>query len=240
MDPAKSNPSHADSVPEAISLELDVSWNSTGLNISMQTTILEPPPEAMFYNLSIHRVIVDADEKTLFSPNQLKAPVGDTIFFTPVKPGDRVARVFSNQTCQTDGSLSPVNFSRLILPYLVTSEAPVRFCRLEGGLASLFTLNPSHRHVINLSAVASVALPNHGGVVPISAVSPIALFTTAPSVGVEPFGNSTPFRNSSIWATGTSHMVRPSAVPFLGSASTKNISKSICALLTAFYCAGKL
>lgn len=82
--------SHAISTPKALSLELDVSWNSSSLNTSIQMTTPEPNPEAMFADSSIHRVVVNTDEETVFIPNRLNASIGDTVMFTPVNLGTRI------------------------------------------------------------------------------------------------------------------------------------------------------
>jgi len=46
----------ADGTPEVTSLGLDVSWNSTSLNASIQATTPEPSPEAVSSESSIHHV----------------------------------------------------------------------------------------------------------------------------------------------------------------------------------------
>ena len=103
-----------------MSFELDV--KPTGFNVSIQTMISESYSKAMTYNSSIHRVIVDANKKNIFSPQRLKASVGDTILFTSVEIQNRIAQVCQDQRCQADDSLSLLNFSRLTFSYLVTTE----------------------------------------------------------------------------------------------------------------------
>ena len=146
-----------------MSLELDVSWNSTDFNASIQTMISELYPEAMSCCSSIHRVIVNAGKKTFFSPRQLNASVGDIILFTPVRIGDRIAQVSPDQPCQSDGSLSPMNYSRLIFPYLVTTRDPAWFsapqqdCAFRCNDTAIFSLNPSNYRTINNSTTTSDA-----------------------------------------------------------------------------------
>ncbi|MCJ1455406.1 hypothetical protein MMC28_005761 [Mycoblastus sanguinarius] len=160
--------SYADNAPEVISFKLDVSWNSTSLNASIQTLTPEPHLETISFNSSIHHIIVGAGERAGFSPNQLNASIGDTILFTPVKLGDSIAQVSLDQNCQVDGSLSPLNFSRLIFPYLVTTEDLVWFYRAvpqrdyapRGKDLGIFTVNPSNRHTVNTSTRTSVAPTN--------------------------------------------------------------------------------
>ncbi len=156
--------SHVDSAPEVLSFELDVSWNSTSFNASMQTT-LEYSPEAMSSNSSIHHIVVDTDVKTVFTPNQLNASVDDTILFTPVNLRDHIAQISLDRPCQANDLLSAVNFSRLMIPYLVTTDNPAWFyrpspqqdCALRDKDRGIFSLNPSNRHSVNDSVTTSVA-----------------------------------------------------------------------------------
>jgi len=68
---------------------------------------------------------VDRDEKTIFTPNPLKASVGDTILFTSVNLKDYIVQISLDRPYQVVNSLSAVNFSRLIIPYIVITEDPI-------------------------------------------------------------------------------------------------------------------
>ena len=233
-----------------ISFKLDVSWNSTSLNASIQTLTPEPHLETISFNSSIHHIIVGAGERAGFSPNQLNASIGDTILFTPVKLGDSIAQVSLDQNCQVDGSLSPLNFSRLIFPYLVTTEDLVWFYRAvpqrdyapRGKDLGIFTVNPSNRHTVNTSTRTSVAPTNFTSVPQASSLlrtgnGPVAsVLTMAPSIGEWLINNSTSATNSSIWATSAPHPgARPSGTSFFGRAATKEVSRSVVSLLITYY-----
>ena len=241
--------SHANPAPERLSLELDVSWNSTSLNASIQTTTPEPDPDAMFANSSIHQVIVDADEKTVFTPNQLNASIGDTILFTPVNLRDRIFRITLEQLCQPSDSLSAINFSRLIFPYLVTTGDPTWFscplpqpdCAPRGSRREIFGLNPSNRDTANASNTASAPQMNSMGSPQTPGLSqtgtrPAVVITAVPSLGMWSTSNGTSAMNSSIWATGEpTPGAQPSGTSFSGRAATTEISRSVLSLLIAYY-----
>jgi len=233
-----------------MSFELDMSWNSTTLNASIQTTMPEPRPEAISWNSSIHHIIVDADEKTVFSPNQLNASIGDTVLFTPVKLGDGISQISLDQPCQAEGSLSPLNFSRLMFPYLVTAEDPAWFyrpapqqaCAPRGKETGIFSLNPSNPHTVNNGTTTTVAQTDFANVPHASSLwrtgdGPAAsVFTATPSMGIWPTNNSTSATNSSIWASGApSPGARPLGTSFLGRAAAKDISRSMVSLLITYY-----
>jgi hypothetical protein len=208
----------------------------------------EPCPEAMSANSLVHHIIVDPHENTVFFPNQLDASIGDTILFTPVKVGDSIAQVSSGQPCQADGSLSPLNFSRLIFPYLVTTEDPVWFyrpapqqdCAPRDNDTEMFSLNPSDHHAVNPSITTSVAQTDFTSVPQASSLfrtgdGPAAsVLTAAPSIRIRPVNHSTSAINNSIWATGgPSPGARPSA--FLGRAAAKEVSRSTVSLLIIYF-----
>jgi len=235
--------SHADSAPEVLSFELDVSWNSTSLNASMQTTTLEYSSEAMSSNSSIHHIVVDTDVKTVFTPNQLNASVGDTILFTPVNLRDHIAQISLDRPCQANDLLSAVNFSRLMIPYLVTTDNPAWFyrpspqqdCALRDKDRGIFSLNPSNRHSVNDSATTSVAQAISTSASRTSGLSwtgngPAAsVLTAVPSLGIWP-------TNNSIWATGVpSPGIRPSGASFSGRAAMKEVSRGMVSLLITYY-----
>ncbi len=113
---------HVDSALEVLSFELDVSWNSTSFNVSMQATTLESSSEAMSSNSFIHHIVVDIDVKTVFTPNQLNASVDDIILFTSVNLRNHIAQTSLDRPCQADDLLSAVNFFRLMIPYLITTD----------------------------------------------------------------------------------------------------------------------
>lgn len=192
--------------------ELDVSWNSTGFNASIQTMISGSYPEAMSYHSSIHRVIVDTGDETPFTPKQLNASIGDTILFTPVRVGDRIAQVSPAQACQADGSLSPLNYSRLIIPYLVTTEDSAWFYRLalqqdcapRSKDIAIFSLNSSNLHSINFSIATSVtqaistSIPQGSDLLR-TQNGQVASMLIATPTGALSINNSTFASHSSIW-----------------------------------------
>ena len=148
-----------------LSFELNVSWNSTSFNASMQTTTLESSSEAMSSDSSIHHIVVDIDVKTVFTSNQLNAFVDDIILFTPVNLRNHIAQISLDRPCQADDLLSAVNFSRLMISYLITTDnsawfyrpSPQQNCALRDKDREIFSLNPSNRHSVNDSATTSVA-----------------------------------------------------------------------------------
>lgn len=226
-----------------------MSWNSTSLNASIESMTWKPRPEAMSFNSSIHRVIVTANEKIVFSPNQLNAAVGDTILFTPVNFGDSIVQTSPDQPCQAVGSLSPLNFSRLIYPYLVTTEAPAWFnsqatqqdCAHHGKRSDIFILNPSNRPTVNVSTATSVAQshftsgPQASSLLRTANGPATSVLTALPSMGVWPINNCTA-ANSTIWATGAPNpWLQPSGTSFLGQAATKEISRTMVSLLITYY-----
>jgi plastocyanin len=242
--------SHVDGAPEVMSFELDVSWNSTSLNASIQTTTPEASPEAMSSNSSIHHVVVDRDEKTVFTPNPLKASVGDTILFTPVNLGDHIVQISLDRPCQAVDSLSAVNFSRLMIPYMVTTEDPVWFycpspqqaCAPRGKDRGIFSLNPSYRHTVNDGTTTSVAqgdstsTPKTSSLLRTGNGPAASVLTAVPSLGMWPTSNNTWAMNSSIWATGAPRPgARPSGLSFSGRAANKEVSRGVVSLLITYY-----
>lgn len=246
----------ADGAPEVMSLELDVSWNSTSLNASIQAATPEPSPEAMSSKSSIHHVVVDTDEKTVFAPDQLNASVGDTILFTPVNVGAHIAQMSLDRSCQADDSLSAVNFSRLMIPYLVTMKDPAWFycpssqqgCAPHGKGRGIFSLNPSDRHTVDDSTTTSVpqasstSTPQTSSLLRTGNIPAASVLTAVPSLGVWPTSNSTWATNESIWATGAPRPgARPSGLSFSGRAATKEVSRgAVSALITYYYVIGIL
>ena len=241
--------SHANPAPERLSLELDVSWNSTSLNARIETTTPEPDPDAMFANSSIHQVVVDTDKKTVFTPNQLNASIGDTILFTPVDQGDHISRITLEQPCQASDSLNAINFSRLMFPYLVTTEDPTWFsCRLpqrdcapRGNRREIFGLNPSNRETANTGNIAdptqmnSMSLPQTPDLSKIG-TRPAVVNTAVPSLGMWPSSNDTSAMNSSIWTTSKpTPGAQSSGLSFTGRAPTTEISRSVLPLLIAYH-----
>lgn len=205
----------------------------------------KPRPEAMSFNSSIYHVIVNANEKIVFSPNQLNAAVGDTILFTPVNFGDSIVQIPPDQPCQAAGSLSPLNFSRLIYPYLVTTEAPAWFnsqatqqdCAHHGKRSDIFILNPSKRPTVDGTAASAVQTHFTSGphASSLSRTGNGPVLTALPSTGVRPINNCTA-TNSTIWATGApSPGLQPSGTSFLGQAATKEVSRTIVSLLITYY-----
>lgn len=205
----------------------------------------------MSFHSSIHHILVGTDEETVFTPNQLNASVGDTILFTPVNLEDHIVRISLDRPCQADDSLSAVNFSRLIFPYLVTTANPAWFyrpsaqqdCPPHDKRRGIFSLNPSSGHPTRNGTKASVTQANSTRVAQTSGLlrtgdGPAAsMLTAAPSSGTWPTSNSTSATNSSIWATGIPNpKVRPSGLSFSGRAATKEISRGAVSLLVFCYC----
>ncbi len=157
--------SHVDSALEMLSFELNVSWNSTSFNVSMQTTTLESSSEAMSLNSLIHHIIVDIDVKTVFTSNHLNAFVDDIILFISMNLRDHIAQIFLNRLCQADDLLSAVNFFRLMISYLITMNNSAWFYRLSSQQnyalrdkdREIFSLNSSNHHSVNNSVTTSVA-----------------------------------------------------------------------------------
>ncbi len=238
----------ADGTPEVMSLELDVSWNSTSFNASIQATTPEPSPEAMSSESSIHHVVVDTDEKTVFAPGQLNASVGDTILFTPVNLGAKIAQMSLDRSCQVDDSLSAVNFSRLMIPYLVTTDDPAWFycpssqqgCAPYGKGRGIFSLNPSDRHTdsdtTSAPQASSTSTPQTSSLLRTGNIPAASVLTAVPSLGVWPTSNSKWATNNSIWATGAPRPgARPSGFSFSGRATTKEESRGVVSALITYY-----
>ena len=131
----------------------------------MQATTLESSSEAMSSNSSIHHIVVDIDVKTVFTSNQLNAFVNDIILFISVNLRDHIAQTSLDRPCQADDLLSAVNFFRLMISYLITTDNSAWFyrsssqqdCALRDKDRGIFSLNSSNRHSVNDSATASVA-----------------------------------------------------------------------------------
>ncbi len=80
-------------MPKALSFEVNITWNSTSVNTSMQTMkLLAAAPEPISSTSVIYQVVIDKDKKTLFTPDQLSAFTGDIIVFTSVNLDDTVAQ----------------------------------------------------------------------------------------------------------------------------------------------------
>ena len=235
--------SHADSALEMLSFELNVSWNSTSFNASMQTTTLESSSEAMSSDSSIHHIVVDIDVKTVFTSNQLNAFVDDIILFTPVNLRNHIAQISLDRPCQADDLLSAVNFSRLMISYLITTDnsawfyrpSPQQNCALRDKDREIFSLNPSNRHSVNDSATTSVAQVISTSASRTSGLSwtgnePAASMLIAiPSLGIRSTNNST-------WATGVSSSeIRSSGASFSGRAAMKKVSRGMVSLLITYY-----
>jgi len=60
---------------------------------------MKPAPGPISSTSVIHQVIINKDKKTLFTPNQVIASIGDIIVFTPVDRGDTVAQATLNWPC---------------------------------------------------------------------------------------------------------------------------------------------
>ncbi len=235
--------SHADSALEMLSFELNVSWNSTSFNASMQATTLESSSEAMSSNSSIHHIVVDIDVKTVFTPNQLNAFVDDTILFTPVNLRNHIAQTSLDRPCQADDLLSAVNFFRLMIPYLITTNNSAWFyrpssqqnCALRDKDREIFSLNSSNRHSVNDSATASVAQT-----ISTSASRTFDLSWTenesAASVLIAIPSLSIWSTNNSTWAIDiSSPEIRSSETSFSGRAAMKKVSRSMISLLITYY-----
>lgn len=224
-------------MPKALSFEVDITWNSTSVNTSMQTIKpLAAAPGPIYSTSVIHQVVIDKDKKTLFTPDQLSASIGDIIVFTPVDLGDTVAQATLDWPCQAQVVLSAVNFSRLMYPYLVTTQNPAWFyssshqqdCALGGSDQRTFSLNPSDRHLVNVSTTssgiptASTSSSEAPGMVWTGYGGSTGLALTAtPSLGTWPM-------NFSIWATGApSATAQPSRISFPGRASAKEVSRGM-------------
>ena len=157
--------SHVNSTLEMLLFELNVSWNSTSFNVSMQATTLEFSSEAMSSNSLIHHIVVDIDVKTVFTSNQLNAFVDDIILFISVNLRNHIAQTSLDRFCQADDLLSAVNFFRLMISYLITTNNSAWFyrsssqqnCTLRDKDREIFSLNSSNHHSVNDSATASVA-----------------------------------------------------------------------------------
>lgn len=226
-----------------------MSWNSIGLNASIQTTTLEPS-QAMHANSSIHQVVVDTGKERVFVPNRLKASVGDTVLFTPVSLGDRIFRIASDHSCQANDSLSAINFSRLMFPYLVTTGDPAWFscpqaqqdCAPSGNRRDVFTLNPSNHDTDNTSTTAKATQMDPTSPPRISSLSQIrtdaavSVVTAGPSLGVWPTSNGTPAINSSIRAPSVpSPKGQPSGSLFSGRAATTELPRGVLSLYIAYH-----
>ncbi len=234
---------HVDSALEVLSFELDVSWNSTSFNVSMQATTLESSSEAMSSNSFIHHIVVDIDVKTVFTPNQLNASVDDIILFTSVNLRNHIAQTSLDRPCQADDLLSAVNFFRLMIPYLITTDnsawfyrsSPQQNCALRDKDREIFSLNSSNRHSVNDSATASVA----------QAISTSASRTfdlswtgneSAASVLIAISSLSIWSTNNSTWAIDIpSPGIRSSGALFSNRTAMKKVSRSMISLLIIYY-----
>ena len=209
----------------------------------MQTTTLESSSEAISSNSSIHHIVVDIDLKTVFTFNQLNAFVDDIILFISVNLRDHIAQISLNRLCQADHLLSAVNFFRLMIPYLITTNNSAWFyrsssqqdCALRDKDREIFNLNPLNRQLVNDSATASVAQAISTSASRTFGLSwtenePAASVLTAiPSLNIW----ST---NNSIWAIDVSTSeIRPSEASFSDRAVMKEIFRSMISLLITYY-----
>ncbi len=235
--------SHVDSALEMLSFELNVSWNSTSFNVSMQATTLESSSEAMSSNSLIHHIVVDIDVKTVFTSNQLNAFVDDIILFISVNLRDHIAQISLDRLCQADDLLSAVNFFRLMISYLITTNNSAWFyrsssqqnCALRDKDREIFSLNSSNRHSVNDSATASVAqtistsasrtfdlswTENESIASVLIAISSLSIWST----------------NNSIWAIDiSSSEIWSSETSFSDRAAMKKVSRNMISLLIIYY-----
>ncbi len=235
--------SHVDSASEMLLFELNVSWNSTSLNVSMQTTTLEHSSETMSLNSLIHHIVVDIDVKTVFTSNQLNAFVNDIILFISVNFRNHIAQIFLDQLCQANDLLSTVNFFRLMISYLITTNNSAWFyrsssqqnCALHDKDREIFSLNSSNRHSVNDSVTTSVA----------QAISTSASWTfdlswteneSITSVLIAISSLSIWSTNNSIWAINVSSSeIRSSETSFSDWAAMKKVSRNMISLLIIYY-----
>ncbi len=235
--------SHVNSTLEMLSFELNVSWNSTSFNVSMQATTLESDSEAMSSNSLIHHIVVDIDVKTVFTSNQLNAFVNDIILFISVNLRDHIAQISLDWLCQADDLLSAVNFFRLMISYLITTNNSAWFyrsssqqnCALRDKDREIFSLNSSNHHSVNDSATASVAqaistsasrtfnlswTENESIASVLIAISSLSIWST----------------NNSIWAIDIpSSEIRSSETSFSDRAAMKKVSRDMISLLIIYY-----
>ncbi len=235
--------SHVDSVSEMLSFELNVSWNSTSLNISMQTTTLEYSSEAMSSNSSIHHIVVDINVKTVFTSNQLNAFVNDIILFILMNLRNHIAQISLDRLCQANDLLSAVNFFRLMISYLITTNNSAWFyrsssqqnCALRDKDREIFSLNSSNRHSVNNSIITSVAqtistsasrtfnlswTENESIASVLIALSSLSIWST----------------NNSIWAINVSSSeIWSSETSFSDWTAMKKVSRSMISLLIIYY-----
>lgn len=143
---------------------MNITWNSTSVNTSMQTMKSLAAASGPISSTSvIHQVVIDKDRKTLFTSDQLSAFIDDIIVFTSMNLDDTVAQATLDWPCQAQVVLSAVNFFRLMYSYLVTTQNPAWFyssshqqdCALGDSDQRTFSLNPSDRHLINVSTTLS-------------------------------------------------------------------------------------
>ena len=234
---------HVDSTSEMLSFELNVSWNSTSLNVSMQTTTLEYSSEAMSLNSSIHHIVVDINVKTVFTSNQLNAFVDDIILFISVNLRNHIAQISLDRFCQANDLLSAVNFFRLMISYLITTNNSAWFyrsssqqnCALRDKDREIFSLNSSNHHSVNDNVTTSVAqtiftsaswtfnlswTENESIASMLIAISSLSIWST----------------NNSIWAINVlSSEIRSSKTSFSDQAAMKKVSRDMISLLIIYY-----
>ncbi len=197
----------------------------------------------MSSNSLIHHIIVDIDVKTVFTSNQLNAFVNDIILFTSVNLRDHIAQTSLDRLCQADDLLSAVNFFRLMISYLITTNNSAWFyrsssqqnCALRDKDREIFSLNSSNRHSVNDSATASVA----------QAISTSALRTfnlswteneSAASVLIAISSLNIWSMNNSIWAINiSSSEIQSSETSFSDRAAMKKVSRDMISLLITYY-----
>ncbi|MCJ1278323.1 hypothetical protein MMC21_006138 [Puttea exsequens] len=222
---------------EGPAISLDVDWNSTGANVDMVAMTAQPVPEAVVPNAVIHQVTLDYTGKDVFVPDELRASIGDIVLFAPVDDPE------GEQLCHADEPLDSLNFSRLLMPFLVMTELPAVFCLAQhqhecgacNDINRTFTLNSVPRSMAQPSIVRSLALPtlatglSDRRVVYIG-TGTASMFSAASSWGAWPTGS--PASNSSLWATG-SPGPPPSSQPFSGRASTKKALRRLVGVIIA-------
>ncbi len=235
--------SHVNNASEMLLFELNVSWNSTSLNVSMQTTTLEYSSEAMSLNSLIHHIVIDIDVKTVFTSNQLNAFVNNIILFISVNLRNHIAQISLDQLCQANDLLSAVNFFRLMISYLITTNNSAWFyrsssqqnCALRDKDREIFSLNSSNRHSVNDSITTSVAQT-----ISTSASRTFNLSWTEnesiASMLIAIFSLSIWSTNNSIWAINVSSSeIWSSETSFSDRTAMKKVSRNMISLLIIYY-----
>jgi len=231
----------------ALSIEFDVSWNSSKLDVSAEIDTTFPRLEAISPTSLIHQIVVDKDKESAFYPTHLSASIGDVVLFTPVDPSDSIVQINPGLPCQAEKTLTAVNFSRLLFPYLVSTTTPIWFsyslsqrdCSVKKGSEMIFYLNPSRRHLVNNSiAASSLAMqPTSSQVSGISWVGTASAIASCPLIrptrtALWPTGLWA--GNNSTWPTGTRSATSPPAPSsFFGRAAISEVPLGmLCSFVT--------